>query len=290
MSDNANKRKTMVERLKKSPAYRIAYHDYDFISAEDQRPVRLQLELLKPEQILRRENILSTIVVFGGTRIMEPAKAAARVAQIEKRLKKNPHDVDLKKLLRRARSIHQKAHYYDEAREFGRIVSEECQFLDGNQFVIVTGGGPGIMEAANRGAYDARAKSIGLNIAIPLEQEPNPYISPELCLQFHYFALRKMHFLMRAKALVAFPGGFGTMDEVFEALTLIQTRVTDKLPIVLFGEKYWRKVINMQALVEEGTIDEDDLSLFVYADKAADAWKYIKYFYESNGNGIGKRQ
>jgi uncharacterized protein (TIGR00730 family) len=141
------------------------------------------------------------------------------------------------------------------------------------------------MEAANRGAYDVGAKSIGLNIAIPMEQEPNPYISPELCLQFHYFALRKMHFLLRAKALVAFPGGFGTMDELFEALTLVQTRVVRRLPIILFGEQYWRRVIDFDYLVSEGAIDPEDINLFVYADKAAEAWNYIKYFYDSRGNG-----
>ena len=274
----------MVKRLKKSPAYKIAYHDEDFIDTDNLRPVRLQLELLKPELILRKQKIVSTIVVFGGTRILEPRKAETRVKKIEAKLKRKPGDAALRKQLRTAKAIRVKSHFYDEAREFGRLVSEECQMHNEHQFVIVTGGGPGIMEAANRGAYDIGAKSIGLNIAIPMEQEPNPYISPELCMQFHYFALRKMHFFLRAKALVAFPGGYGTMDELFEALTLVQTKVVKRLPIILFGEKYWRKLIDFDYLVKEGTIDEEDINLIVYVDKAIDAWNYIKYFYQSRGN------
>jgi uncharacterized protein (TIGR00730 family) len=284
MPKKNNDTELMVKRLKKSPAYKIAYHDEDFIDTDDLRPIRLQLELLKPEVILRKHKIISTIVVFGGTRILEPRKAEARAKKIEAKLKRKPGDAALKKQLRIAKAIRAKSHFYDEAREFSRLVSEECQVPNEHQFVIVTGGGPGIMEAANRGAYDVGAKSIGLNITIPMEQEPNPYISPELCMQFHYFALRKMHFLMRAKALVAFPGGYGTMDELFEALTLVQTGVVKRLPIVLFGEKYWRKVIDFDCLVKEGTIDEEDINLFVYTDKAIDAWNYIKYFYESRGN------
>ena len=284
MPKKNNDTERMVKRLKKSPAYKIAYHDEDFIDTDNLRPVRLQLELLKPELILRKQKIVSTIVVLGGTRILEPRKAEAQVKKTETKLKRKPGDAALKKQLRIAKAIQAKSHFYDEAREFGRLVSEECQMRNEHQFVIVTGGGPGIMEAANRGAYDVGAKSIGMNIAIPMEQEPNPYISPELCLQFHYFALRKMHFFLRAKALVAFPGGYGTMDELFEALTLVQTKVVKRLPIILFGEKYWRKLIDFEYLVKEGTVDEEDINLFVYADKAIDAWNYIKYFYESRGN------
>ena len=284
MPKKNNDTERMVKRLKKSPAYKIAYHDEDFIDTDNLRPVRLQLELLKPELILRKQKIVSTIVVFGGTRILEPRKAEVQVKKIEAKFKRKPGDAALKKQLRIAKTIRAKSHFYDEAREFGRLVSEECQMRNEHQFVIVTGGGPGIMEAANRGAYDVGAKSIGMNIAIPMEQEPNPYISPELCLQFHYFALRKMHFFLRAKALVAFPGGYGTMDELFEALTLVQTKVVKRLPIILFGEKYWRKLIDFEYLVKEGTIDEEDINLFVYTDKAIDAWNYIKYFYQSRGN------
>lgn len=284
MTKKKNDIKLMVARLKKSPAYKIAYFDNDFINTDNLRPVRLQLELLKPELILQEQKIVSTIVVFGGTRIIEPKEAEARIRKIEAKLKRKQDNVALKKQLRIAKAIRAKSHFYDEAREFSRLVSEECQMRNEYQFVVVTGGGPGIMEAANRGAYDIGAKSVGMNIAIPMEQQPNPYISPELCMQFHYFALRKMHFFLRAKALVAFPGGYGTMDELFEALTLVQTRVIKRLPIILFGEKYWRRVINFDYLVKEGTIDEDDINLFVYADKAKDAWNYIKYFYESGSN------
>lgn len=274
----------MIERLKKSPAYRIAYHDTDFMDEEYNRPSRLQLELLKPEMILRDEKIYSTIVVFGGTRIVEPKEAEAELKKIERKLAKNPSDKNLKRKVRIAKSVVHKSHYYDEAKEFARLVSAECQINEGHEYVIVTGGGPGIMEAANRGAYEIGAKSAGLNITLPMEQEPNPYITPELCLQFHYFAIRKMHFMMRAKALLAFPGGYGTLDELFEALTLVQTKKVEPLPIVLFGENYWRKIVNFENLVAEGVIDEEDIELFVYADKAIDAWNYIKYFYRTEWN------
>jgi uncharacterized protein (TIGR00730 family) len=270
-----------IKRLKQSPAYRIAYKDLEFMEFDMLRPVRLQLELLKPEMILREENVKSTIVVFGGTRISEPKKAIATVRSLERKLARNPTNEDHRRQLAIAKSIAAKAHYYDHAREFARLVSSECQVRDHHEYVIVTGGGPGIMEAANRGSYDVNAKSIGMNITLPMEQEPNPYISPELCLQFHYFALRKMHFMLRAKALVAFPGGYGTLDELFEALTLVQTKKVQSLPIILFGERYWKGLINFDFLVKEGTIDEDDIKLFVYADTAIDAWNYIKSFYAS---------
>ena len=277
----------MIKKLKEAPAYQIAYKDLDFLSIDDCRPIRLQLELLKPELILRENNIVSTIVAFGGTRITEPSVAKREVTRLEKKVKKAPKNRDLKRELKIAKSVLAKSRYYDEAREFGRIVSEESQTNFLAPYVIVTGGGPGIMEAANRGAYDVSAKSIGLNITLATEQEPNPYISPELCLQFHYFAIRKMHFMLRAKALVAFPGGYGTLDELFEALTLVQTGVMKPLPIILFGEEYWKGLINFQYLVDEGTIDADDIKLFVYADTARDAWEYIKYFYEGEENTSG---
>ncbi len=274
----------MVRRLKESPAYRVAYKDLDFLDSGYARPLRLQAELMKPEITFRLNNIRSTIVVFGGTRIVEPAKAIKKVQQLEKQLKKDADNIQVQKALARARRILDKSRFYDEAREFARIVSIECQQMTQHEFVIITGGGPGIMEAANRGAFETNAKSIGLNITLPAEQQPNPYITPSLCMHFHYFAIRKMHFLLRAKALVAFPGGFGTLDELFEALTLIQTRKIWKRPIVLFGEEYWKKVIDFDYLVSEGTIDEEDLELFVYADKAIDAWNYIKYFYKTAEN------
>ena len=270
-----------IAKLKRATAYRVAYKDRDFLDSGYARPIRLQAELMKTEIGMRHNRISSTIVVFGGTRIVEPKVAQRRLVRAEKALKANPKDPDLKLKLRIAKSVAQKSAYYDEAREFGRLVSSECQMRDQHEYVIVTGGGPGIMEAANRGAHDVGAKSIGLNITLPLEQEPNAFISPELCFQFHYFAIRKMHFMLRAKALVAFPGGYGTLDELFEALTLVQTQKARSLPIILFGEKFWRGVIDFDFLVEQGTIDPDDVNLFVFADSAVDAWNYIKYFWEA---------
>ncbi len=270
----------LVRRIKRSPAYKIAYYDNDFMAQDYARPFRLQVEMMKPEVLLRQQNIESTIVVFGGTRIIEAEEAAANVRKLEAKVRRSPRNKDLRRQLRIARAIQAKSHYYNEAREFGRLVSSGSQ--NDHEYVIVTGGGPGVMEAANRGAFDVGAKTIGFNITLPLEQEPNPYISPELCFQFHYFALRKMHFLLRAKALVAFPGGYGTLDELFEALTLVQTRKVKPLPIILFGERYWKRLVDFDYLVSEGTIDASDVELFVYADKAADAWNYIKYFYEGS--------
>ncbi|MEA1979919.1 MAG: TIGR00730 family Rossman fold protein [candidate division Zixibacteria bacterium] len=279
-----NDKEKMIKKLKKSDAYKIAYGDIDFLNEDFNRPVRLQLELLKPDTILRKNKIKSTIVVFGGTRIIEPKDASRKIKNIETKLKRNPDDKQLKKEYKISKSILRKSKYYNEARKFAKLVSEEGQGPNYHDWVVVTGGGPGIMEAANRGAYDIGAKSIGLNITLPFEQEPNPYISPELCLQFHYFALRKMHFFLRAKALVAFPGGYGTMDELFEALTLVQTQKIEPLPIVLFGERYWRTVINFEKLVDEGTIDSEDIKHFVYADSAVDAWRFIKYFYTAKNS------
>ncbi len=274
----------LVRRIKRSPAYKIAYYDNEFMAQDHARPFRLQVEMMKPEILLQQQKIKSTIVVFGGTRIVEPREATAEVRKLETKVRRNPRDRDLRKQLRIARSIKAKSHYYDEAREFGRLVSSGSRIDHDHEFVIITGGGPGVMEAANRGAFDIGAKTIGMNITLPLEQEPNPYISPELCFQFHYFALRKMHFLLRAKALVAFPGGYGTLDELFEALTLVQTQKVKPLPIILFGEEYWRRLIDFEYLVNEGTIDPQDVELFVYADKATDAWDYIRYFYEAEDN------
>ncbi len=280
----------MTELLKACSAYRVAFRDPEFLDSAAARAIRLQAELIKPEVTFRRNNVWSTIVVFGGTRIEEPKKARAKVRRLETQMKKKPSDKILKRKLAVARSIEKKSHFYDEAREFARMVSIEFQQKDQHHFVIVTGGGPGIMEAANRGAFETNSKSIGLNITLPMEQEPNPYITPSLCLHFHYFAIRKLHFLLRAKALVAFPGGYGTLDELFEALTLVQTGKVRKLPIILFGEKYWKKILNLQALVDEGTIDEEDLELFVYTDTAQEAWEYIKYYYKTSHDPLKYQQ
>jgi len=258
-----------------SSSYIPADRDIEFLQRDELRPLRLGLELLKPELIQTEQGIRSTIVVFGSSRLVEPslARQALEVAKAE--LKTAPQDSLRQHQVTIAERQLAMAHYYDIAREFGRLVSATCQ-IDGQcDYVIVTGGGPGIMEAANRGAADAGAKSIGLNITLPHEQHPNPYITPDLCFQFRYFALRKMHFLLRARALVVFPGGFGTLDELFETLTLLQTGKTRNITIVLIGQAYWERLINWSMLLEEGLIGPNDLSLFHFAETAQQAWGLI---------------
>jgi len=281
-SNEARARAIRVNTLKESASNRQAHLDPDFMSLEELRPVRLQVEMMKPEITLRAYGVNSTIVAFGGTRIIELPAATEKLRQAETDLADDPENPDLQRGVRIAQNVLKKCHYYDEARELGRIVSSACQTDDNCDYVIVTGGGPGIMEAANRGAYDAGAKSIGLNITILTEQAPNSYISPELCFEFKYFAIRKMHFLMRAKAMVAFPGGFGTMDELFETLTLIQTKKMDPIPVILFGKDYWDRLINWDMFVEEGTIAPDDLNLLSYAETAAEVWEQVSQFYQIN--------
>ena len=255
-----------------SDSYRLAFQDPDFLLRQELRPVRLQLELLKPELTLQEQQIESTIVIYGSARILDPEQASVRLEKVLDALKKSPDDLVLQQELARARTAVTNSRYYNEARKLGRLISEN---MDTHRHVVITGGGFGIMGAANQGAHDVGAKSIGMNIVLPFEQEPNPYITPELSFQFHYFAIRKMHLLMRAKAMVAFPGGFGTMDELFEALTLIQTRKVKPIPVLLFGRRFWKKVINFEALVEEGTINEEDLSIFRYVSTAEEAWEVI---------------
>lgn len=257
-------------------SYRLAFEDNDFMMRDELRPMRLLLELTKTELLLKEHNIRSTIVVFGGTRIPEAEDCRKKVRELEAELEENPRDPQLLKKLSIAKRVRAKSGYYNEARRFAELVSSESQNSHGADYVVVTGGGPGIMEAANRGAHDIKAKSIGLNITLPMEQRPNDFITPELCMQFRYFAVRKMHFLMRARALVAFPGGFGTLDELFEALTLVQTDKTRRIPIILFGKDYWTQLINFDFLVAEGTIDPDDLDYFRYADTAEEAWRMIQ--------------
>jgi len=258
----------------------LAFLDPDFLLRKELRPIRLMLELLKPEMILHDERVESTIVIFGGARILEPQVAKAKLALAKRKLKARPNSKPLKEDLLIAEKLLEKSIYYEEARKFAKMVSSACQKNKRRHFVIVTGGGPGIMEAANRGAKDAKAKSIGLNIILPAEEAPNPYISSELCFQFHYFAMRKMHFLIRARALIAFPGGYGTFDELFEALTLLQTRKIKPMPVILFGREYWSKIINFENLVEEGMIAREDLSLFQMVEKAEEAWQIIVDFYK----------
>lgn len=246
-----------------SPTYRLAYDDPDFLASEPMRGVRLQLELMKPEMALAEAGILSTVVLFGGARIPEPGREpwAARTPLQAERLRAN-------------------SRYYEEARRFAQLASRHsANSSGGKEFVIVTGGGPGVMEAGNRGASDVGAVSIALNITLPHEQAPNPYVTPELCFNFHYFAIRKMHFLLRARAMAIFPGGFGTMDELFEALTLIQTRRMARIPVVLFGSEFWRRTVDFEFLAEEGTIAPDDLSLLHFVETAEEGWEVIRGFH-----------
>lgn len=258
-----------------SPSYRLAYKDTEFLLKDDLRPVRLQLELLKPELILKEHNIENTIIIFGSARIPEPVVARKQMVEAEESARNNPGNVLLERKARIIRRISENSKYYEEARRLSFFISQANKSSNDSKFVVVTGGGPGIMEAANRGAHDAGAESIGLNIVLPFEQKPNEYITPELCFQFHYFAIRKMHFLMRAKALVVFPGGFGTLDELFETLTLIQTKKIKPIPVLIFGREFWRRVINFEALVEEGVISPEDMDLFQYVETAERAWEII---------------
>ncbi|WP_133485038.1 TIGR00730 family Rossman fold protein [Aliiroseovarius marinus] len=233
----------------RAPAYKLAYDDLDFMCRDELRPVRLQLELLKPELMMQEYGVESTVVLFGGARIPEPAKKDdARTKTL----------ADLSK-------------FYDEAREFARLLTLRSKVNNHRENVVVTGGGPGVMEAGNRGAEDAGGVSIGLNIVLPHEQAPNEYVTPDLCFNFHYFAIRKMHFLMRAEAIAIFPGGFGTLDELFESLTLIQTGRMKKVPILLFGRDFWTKIVNWEALSDAGTISAEDLELFKFVETAQEA-------------------
>ncbi|MDG2451733.1 MAG: TIGR00730 family Rossman fold protein [Paracoccaceae bacterium] len=248
----------------RAPAYRLGFADEDFLCRDELRPVRLQLELLKPEMLLDEEGVDSTIVLFGGARIPEPAK----------------------KDTARTETLAELTEFYAEAREFARLMTlKSIKDSGGRENVIVTGGGPGVMEAGNRGAIDAGGRSVGLNIVLPFEQAPNEYVTPELCFNFHYFAIRKMHFLMRAAAITVFPGGFGTLDEMFETLTLIQTGRMEKVPFLLFGKDFWTKIINWEALSDAGTISAEDLDLFVMVDTAAEAMDAI-----ANWEGVGEKR
>jgi hypothetical protein len=253
-------------------AGRLAFADPEFLLRRETRGLRFQLELLKPDLGQQALGIENTVVVFGSARFRSPEEAATALAQAEA-----SGDAQA---LRKAQALVRNAHYYDQSRAFARLVaaySLKCQPAD--RLYIATGGGPGVMEAANRGAHDLGALNVGLNIALPHEQSPNPYISPELSFKFHYFALRKMHFLMRAKALVAFPGGFGTLDELFEVLTLVQCKKAKPVPIFLFGSNYWKRLLNLEVLVEEGAISPEDLRLFEYVDDPEQAWAGIRHFY-----------
>src|SRR6266446_10321664 len=267
-----------------SPSYRLAEQDLAFLERDETRGVRLQIEYLKPETLLQGHAIRDTVVVYGSTRIPEPAAAQRSVEALRQALETDPHNAILIRKLAVAERILAKSRYYEIAREFGRLVGSSCDDdRSRSKLAIMTGGGPGIMEAANRGAFDVGAKSVGLNINLPHEQYPNPYITPNLCFRFHYFALRKLHFLQRARALVAFPGGFGTLDEVFEALTLLQTGKMEPVPVVLVGEEYWRRAFDVGFLVDEGVIDAEDRELFWFAETAKEIWDGILHWYDACG-------
>jgi len=265
-----------------SPSYRLAYRDHDFLLRDELRPVRLQLELLKPELILKEHEIENTVVIFGSTRIPEPKVAHKQLSEAEAEASKDPTNELITRKVKIARSIVVKSKYYEEARRLASLISQASKISGNPNYVVVTGGGPGIMEAANRGAHDLGAENIGLNIVLPFEQKPNEYITPELCFQFHYFAIRKMHFLIRAKALVVFPGGFGTLDELFETLTLIQTRKIRPIPVLIFGREFWERIITFDAMVEEGTVSAEDIELFKYVDTAEEAWEIISITYNAS--------
>ena len=265
-----------LELIISSSNYKLAHEDRELLNSDEMRGVRMLLEINKPEKILEEQNILSTIIVFGGANLSDKSSIENRIEIAKNSLTKDPRSSSLERQLARLKNLQSISHYYDSAREFAKIVSRQNQKEHCNSHVIVTGGGPGIMEAANRGAFDADCKSIGLNISLPNEQHPNAYITPGLCFKFNYFALRKFHFVMRSVAAVFFPGGFGTFDELFELLTLRQTGMKTEIPIILFGRDYWSKVINFQFLSDHGLISDEHMNLFQYADSASEAWDIIK--------------
>jgi uncharacterized protein (TIGR00730 family) len=264
-----------TEILMKSSTYRLAYDDQEFILTDEMRGVRLMLEHSKTELILNQHDIHNTVVIFGSARTLSPESAAVQVLEAERLANQQPNNVTLKHNYRLAKNISKQAGYYQQARDLARLITEQSMLNNVPKLHVTTGGGPGIMEAANLGVHEAGGKSVGLNIVLPEEQQPNPYISPELCFRFHYFAMRKMHFLLRSQALVIFPGGFGTLDEFFETLTLLQTKKIQSLPILLFGKEYWQRLINFDVLVEEGMIAAENLHLFNYVDSPQGAWEII---------------
>ena len=290
-----------MEAILSSPSYSLAQDDRHLLDKSEMRGVRMLLELGKPELAFLADSITSTVIVFGGTQIVERPAAERRLSEARRAMARaldvaavpasgiasaavpaSAKAVEgLARELKRAEQLLAYCRYYDAAREFARLVSIDNQCDDKRDYVIITGGGPGIMEAANRGAFDVGCKSIGLNIKLPSEQQPNPFITPELCFQFKYFALRKFHFILRAAAVVLFPGGFGTLDEMFETLTLRQTHRMQPVPIILFGRDYWSKVINFQFLADSGVISDEHLKLFSYAETPEEAWQQILDFHET---------
>ena len=274
-----------MERILGSPSYLLAQDDPKLLTREEMRGVRMLLELGKPELALQADNIKSTVIVFGGTQIVDRSAAERRLSEARRAAQAAPGDRSLAREVERAETLLSMCRFYDDARRFARIVSIDNQCEDERDYVIITGGGPGIMEAANRGAFDVGCKSIGLNIKLPAEQQPNPFITPELCFQFKYFALRKFHFILRAAAVVLFPGGFGTLDEMFETLTLRQTHRMQPVPIILYGRDYWSKVIDFRFLADSGVIADHHLDLFSYAETPEEAWQQILDFHAKKARG-----
>ena len=268
--------KKNTKDIKHSTSYIKAYEDIPLLKHADLRPVRMELETLKPEIYFRHEGVTETIVCFGSARIAEAKPAKAKLAAAKKALAKKPKDISLQNKVKEAEGLLSLSKYYDEARRFAKLVVEKA----GDRFAVVTGGGPGMMEAANRGAFENGGRSIGLNITLPHEQEPNPYISNNMAFLFHYFAIRKLHFVLRSRAFVVFPGGFGTFDELFEILTLIQTGKKSKIPVVLVGKEFWKAVINVEALAKYGVISTEDTHLCPIVDTAEEAWKIVAKFYK----------
>lgn len=258
------------------PRFRLAYTDAEFLLRDELRPIRLQLELLRPELVLSDHEVEEAIVFFGSARIPPIEEAKKRLAAAEEALRKNPNDDQCQLAVHHAKRVVENSSYRQQATRLAEIAATD----ENSDFVVFTGGGPGFMEAANQGAHNAKERSVALNMILPNEQVPNPYVTPELTFQFHYFAIRKMHFLMRARALAAFPGGFGTMDELFEVLTLMQTQKIKPIPLLLFNERFWRTVVNFDAFVEEGTIRPQDLELITYVETAEEAWGIIADFYD----------
>ncbi len=281
-SNNYSETLQQIKAIINDASYEIAEEDKNFIYSDEARGVRLQLDYLKAEVKMQKQGVDHTIVVFGSARIVEFDVALKALKKIEQELESSPQSEALLVALKKAESSVRKSHYYDEARKFGQLVGKSGKCPEDAHVTLMTGGGPGIMEAANRGASDVGAKSIGLNIELSHEQFPNPYITPELCFQFRYFAMRKLHFMQRAKALVVFPGGFGTMDELFEVLTLIQTKKTPPIPIILLGKEYWNRMIDFEFLEEEDAIEPHDLDIITYVDNAEEAWKAIIQWHKKN--------
>jgi len=286
LQDEDPKSLELIEEIMKSPTYMMPEEDVNFLNSYEARGVRLELDYLKTELKMNEYGIKHTIVVFGSARIVERDTAMKRLEAIQEEIKKQKDDRVLLRELYIAERMVGKSIYYEDARRFGQIVGTSGKTTEDCRVTLMTGGGPGIMEAANRGSYDVGAKSIGLNIKLPHEQFPNPYITPDLCFLFHYFAIRKLHFLNRAKALVVYPGGFGTFDELFETLTLIQTKKTQSIPVVLVGKSYWEKAIDFEFLKDEGVIAPQDLEIFKFADNAEEAWEYIISWHKEQGNPL----